>query len=342
MNDEQIENLLHQAPRPAAPAGLLEKLNQGIELPRPAPGTENRLQRETLPESFPKAAASPSEVDAPVGDGWRSRLRHWTPALGFGLFFLSCLVLLGIQASLLSELRRQNTQLHAAAAGLEELHHRDMDAGQRLRARLDELERLRKDHEELLQLRTEVGELRSQALEMAALRTENERLLTELRADRDTGIDEAFFAQQTVEAERIACRNNLRQIGLSIRVWVMDSDGTRYPSSVVQMSNEVSTVQRLICPGDAARQEFGSLSWREFRPAMTSYELHFSGEEAGYREGGGGPHPESIVSKCPIHHNYVRANGSEVQIDPQNWREITIDGRLYLKPVEDPTRNSPP
>jgi hypothetical protein len=321
----------------------LEKLNQGIELPQPAPGTENHLQRETLPASLPNAPAPHSDVGAPVGDRWRSRLRRWTPALGFGLFFLSCLVLLGIQASLLSELRRQNTQLDAAAASLEELRHRHMEAGQRQRARLDELQRLRKDHEELLQLQTEVGELPSQAGEMAALRAENERLLADLRAARDAAVDEAFFVQQAEKAERTACVNNLKQIGLSIRLWVQDeNDGTRYPSSVVQMSNEVSRVQRLICPGDAARQEFGSLSWREFRPEMTSYELHLSGQEAGYQKGGGGPHQESIVSKCPIHHNYGLADGSVLQIDPRNWREVTIDGRLHLKPVEEPARNSPP
>src|SRR2546427_712843 len=150
MNRATIEQLLRTAPRPAAPAGLLKKLEAEIHLPQIEASTASRHD-------------------------WRTLLRRWLPALSFAAFFLACLVAIAVQSSRLSELRQQNRQLREVSHSLEPLREQNAEF-QRLSAAKAELEQLRKDHQELLRLNNEVVQLREQVKELAALQAENQRL----------------------------------------------------------------------------------------------------------------------------------------------------------------------
>src|SRR5262245_23226879 len=129
MNDAVIENLLSRAPSPEPPADLLRRLQSQIVLPK-----------------------SPRPVRDP--NGWQNPLRRWIPALAFGLFLLSCVVIVGVQANLALRLQRENESLRAASADLEFL--RQNSGSPQVAA---ELAQLRADHADLLRLRAEVAAL---------------------------------------------------------------------------------------------------------------------------------------------------------------------------------------
>ena len=97
MNDSQIEKMLRRAPQPTPPPDLLGRLQEDIASPKLA-----RVNRE------------------------RSRfgqhpLRRWMPAFAFGLVLLSCLVIIGMQANVVSQIKQRNEELRAAMPNLEEL-----------------------------------------------------------------------------------------------------------------------------------------------------------------------------------------------------------------------------
>src|SRR5262245_55849444 len=88
------------------------------------------------------------------------------------------------------------------------------------------------------------------------------------------------LARAKANARRIGCANNLRQIGLALRVWADNNDG-KYPWKVDQsqgggkpngsgnaranlqfsiLSNELAATQLLLCPNDVRKVEAGTLS----------------------------------------------------------------------------------
>ena len=301
MTDAQIETLLRHAPQPAVPVDLLTALRAQIRLPDGARNSNHSWTE------------------------WRSTLRRWMPALAFGVFLLSCVILIGVQANLTSQLKQRNETLRATASTLEQLRQAQADVAQR-RAQLAELEQLQKDNDDLQRLRAEVGELRGLAQQIESLRAENKRLSGSL-ANAGARQGDAFFDEAQQRAERLECVNNLKQLGLATRVWSLDNND-RFPSSLVVMSNELSTVKVLICPSDKARQASASVSWSAFRDAMSSYQ--FYGGETDDTD------PQSILSVCPIHNNFGLADGS-VQQRSAKWRAVRANGRHYMKPDDGPS-----
>ena len=84
------------------------------------------------------------------------------------------------------------------------------------------------------------------------------------------------LAKSKAKAQRIACLNNQKQIGLSLIVWAGDH-GERFPSTVdaaeggsrarletwqhfLTISNELVTPKTIHCPSDSARQVAGDFS----------------------------------------------------------------------------------
>jgi len=294
MTDTTIENILFHAPRPAAPADLLKKLKAEISLPA----------KKVITES--------SE--------WRSPLRRWFPALAFGVVMLSCAIVFAVQSSWSTNLKRQNEALRATAADLPQLReqHVALEKGQ---AQQDELVQLRKDNDEMHQLQAEVAGLRKLPGEIQRLQNENRRLAMAPAPATGAVNGEAFFEQAKAEAERLRCVNNLKQLGLAMRIWAGDNDG-KYSTSLVAMSNELSTVKVLLCPSDTARQSYASLSFGQFQDGMTSYQYRARPDDEQF--------PDCIAAYCPIHHNYLLADGSVQMINPQNVFIKQKDGRWYL------------
>jgi hypothetical protein len=100
--------------------------------------------------------------------------------------------------------------------------------------------------------------------------------------------------------ERIACVNNLRQLGLAVRIYATDHQGV-FPPDVGAISNELGTPQYLVCPADTERSP--AASWKDFDPsAHMTYE--FPGKSGREDE------PQAVMFRCPIHDNVALGDGS--------------------------------
>lgn len=305
MTEQQIDNLLRKAPRATPPDGLLARLQADISLPQQSKAS--MVQPEPTP--------------------W---LRRWLPALGFAGCFLACAVVFAVQTNTLSQLRKENETLRAAAQNIEQLRQDNVEY-QRLLAENQELERLRKDALELQQLRQEVVQLRAQVQEMARLRAENQQLASGAHPVQKVETDEEFFARvgdPGDQAKRIRCVNNLKQIGLAARIWATDNNDVLPPNWLV-MSNELSRPLILICPSDTARTP--AANWSSFSAANVSYEfLNPNGSET---------EPEVVLTRCAIHNNVGLTDGSVHQLGKN--RTITMkDGKYYMTDLsQDPFAN---
>lgn len=303
MNEATIESLLFRAPSPAAPPELLQRLQAAITL-------------------------QPAKSETRIARARQSSSRRWFSALAFGLVLLSCAVMFAVQSSSSAKLKRQNESLRAIAAGLPQLREQHAE-WENAAAQQQELDGLRKDNQELHQLQAEVARLTALSAQVAQLRAQNRQLsAAPVVSNPSTG--PSFFdqAQQQAErAERIQCVNNLKQLGLAMRIWEGDNQD-KYSTSLAAMSNECSTVKILICPSDKARQSNLTVSWADFSNDMSSYQYLAQPDD------GDLAHPDRIMAICPIHHNYLLEDGSVMQqIDPSKYHEVQKDGRLCLEPI---------
>jgi hypothetical protein len=307
MNDSQIETLLRKAPQPAAPPDLLERLQADITLAKSVRANGER----------PKVRQNP--------------LQRWLPALAFGLFILSCLVIIGMQANVVSQLKQQNQELRSTTPDLEQLRVQQANY-ERLKTQQAQLERLRAENQDLQRLRAEVARLRPLTSELLRLRAENQSMAAAQAASRRSPLA-AAAAESVTDLEKAAsikCLNNLKQISIAFRAYALDNQD-RFPSALLQITNELGTPMILFCPSDSAKQPAGVIGWSEFRPEMTSYQLILSGTND-Y------PYPRRIISKCPIHGHVGLADGSVARVADAvragRAREVMIDGRLTLEWVK--------
>jgi hypothetical protein len=298
MNDTTIEKILFKAPKPTAPKELLAQLQAEIALPSAKP--------------------------APKARPMQNPLRRWFPALAFGVLMLSCAIMIAVQASWSTNLKTENEVLRATTTDLPKLReqHAALENG---KANQDELAQLRKDNDELHSLQAEAAKLRGLTGQIEQLKSENKRLSAAPVPNANASAGATFFDDAQAQADRIKCVNNLKQIGLAMRVWAGDNND-KYPTSLVVMSNELSTTKILVCPNDTARQPYASLGFQQFQDSMTSYKFTVQPDDETY--------PECITARCPIHHNYLMADGSVQQVNPAKFTEVQKDGRWYLQNIE--------
>jgi cell division protein FtsB len=280
MNDEQMENLLRKAPAPKAPKGLEERLNADIRLP--SAGADQR--------------------------DWRPRpswSRRWLPALSFAAILLTCMVAIGVQGNLMTELKQRNDDLRAKSQNLDSLRQASADI-QRLRNENQELDRLRKDNAELQKLRGDLAQLSTQVEGLSGLRAQNEQLRMRNAAAPNTVAD-ARSEEDKAKEEADHCVNNLKQIGLAFRIWAGDN-GDKYPNDFISMTNELSNWRILQCPSDKAHQVS---SWADVAAGNVSYRRVSSGPEADET------HPNVVLVECPIHGCVLLSDGSVQRLTPE-------------------------
>jgi hypothetical protein len=97
--------------------------------------------------------------------------------------------------------------------------------------------------------------------------------------------------------------NNLKQIGLAVRVWALDNQDI-YPTNFICMSNELNTPKILVCPADTNRVSADSFS--TFTDANCSYDLFFASDKE----------PDQVLSRCHVHNNVGLSDGSVQMINP--------------------------
>jgi hypothetical protein len=154
-------------------------------------------------------------------------------------------------------------------------------------------------------MRIENEQLRAQAAAQSGLTPEETQALTAARG----------------KAQRIACVNNLKQLGLAVRVWETDN-GDVFPPDVLSMTNEIASPKVLVCPADEGRQ--AAVDWASFSNANLSYQYLAASATS--------TEPQRVMWVCPIHHNVTLCDGSVQQLSPERYAGlIQRDGKLYLE-----------
>jgi hypothetical protein len=292
MNDNTLEKLLRKAPPVRPPAGLLEQLQRDIELPGPTAQTSHPASRTTHAIGF----------------------RRWIPALGFALWFLGCIVVLGIQASQMAELREQHRAWEAAHAAAAQ---RALVAEAARAKAAAELSQLKKDLADVQRLRAELQELRAESAELVETRAQNEQLRAELKAQ--TALppkpEEDFFAVVQERAARTRCVNSLKRLGLAALIWASKSISDVMPDQATLKAGLPAIGDDkhrfddkiFVCPGDRA----------------TNYEI--LGHGAPIRL------PELIYARCPVHNIFGLCDGSVQQINSSRTHMVKKDDWWILK-----------
>jgi len=274
MNNETIEKILRNPPAVAAPAGLLKDLQAVIHL-------ENGGDREA---HSGVTTASRRGGSSGAAGSW---LRRWIPALGFAVWFVGCIIVLGVQSSRVAELKKRATVIEAT----QEIAPRTAAGATDSAA---EIERLKQDVADVQRLRAEIEQLRNELAELPKLRADNARLRAEMKSAGPAipKPEEDFFATQQDRQSRIVCINHIKQFCLAARMWLNDSKGEVMPTTAESLKPYLrGTEDILVCPKDG-----------------TPYEIVSPGASE--------RHPEVVFIRCRAHNNVGLCDGSAQQLSP--------------------------
>jgi len=303
MNTPEIESILRAAPRPAPPAGLPERLAGGVRLRADPDAASSRLGR----------------------NSW---LRRWWPTLVFGGGILACAAALVTQQAELRGLRAQvqagGAETGGSATGGVVVPATTVSTGSATAPAPAETRRA-----EIARLRAEVAELQVAADLIQQLGAENQQLQAQLAAAQAaqpglTTEDLHAMNEAKARAQSIQCVNNLKQIGLALRIWATDNADT-FPLDFLSLTNELVVTKVLLCPADSSRQ--AAADWASFSAANQSYEF--------LAPGGTDAEPTRVATRCLIHGHVGQCDGS-VQMSQGDGSNLTRrlvnrDGKLYLE-----------
>ncbi len=305
MNTAEIEKILGRAPRPKPPGILKQQLRaQALRAPR-------------INSQVPRNAR-------PAG----SWLGRWWPALAPTAVSLACAAVLSVQHGEIQKLKHAlstSNQQRTGSAGLKpELSAHSRNAASEPSSEVDELNRLRNL---AASLSTEVAGLEQMRAQNDQLRAQLAAASAAVLSAEETGALE----QARDRASSIQCVNNLKQLGLAVKIWSLDN-GDLTPPNVLCLSNEIGSFKILVCPADTARQP--ARDPLSFTPANCSYE--YLAPSSPDNE------PNRITFRCPIHGNVGLCDGSvQMEVAKKHPEQIVQkDGKLYCGPPA--SDNAPP
>lgn len=300
MNTSDIENILRSAPRPCVPAALRERLC--AQAPRRAISGTNPARLRTR-----------SSLD------W---IRRWWPALAPAAVSLACATVFTLQQFEIQDLK---AQVRSSAVPIQSATTPDAEygtqggAGSRAASgRQDEVARLK----------AMAAQLERDISQLEQLRMQNEQMRKQL-ATRSTAV---FTPEETKAMEdardraaSIVCVNNLKQLGLAVKMWSVDN-GEITPPNVQSLSKYIGSFAKVfICPADTQRQAAADVS--SLTPANCSYEYLAAST----------PDNETnrncVIFRCPIHGHIGLIDGSVQSRVAKDHPESLVqqEGRLYLK-----------
>jgi hypothetical protein len=108
------------------------------------------------------------------------------------------------------------------------------------------------------------------------------------------------LAKAKGRAQSIMCVNNLKQIGLAVRIYASDH-GDKFPNGFGQLTNELQDARVLVCPADPNRV---GAPGREAGNPASSYEWVLQPGTADDNN------PQKVIARCPIHNSTVMSDGS--------------------------------
>lgn len=297
MNTTEIENLLRQAPKPKPPMGLKQRV---------AAQASALLARQAV-QTAPARRAS---------GNW---LMRWWPALGPAAVSLACAALFTAQQLEINKLERQaEAQKEAVKATAAPVGTLASEAATPAAVRAEE--------QELQRLKKLVASLAADVSRLEQIHGENKKLRAQLASASATSFTpEEMQALEDAKqkAMSIHCVNNLKQLGLAVRVWALDN-GDMTPPNLLSMTNEMSTPKILACPADTAHPA-ATGGWANYSSANCSYEyLAPSAPE---------DEPTRVLFRCPIHGNITLCDGSvQARVGKEHPdRLVQRDGKLYYQ-----------
>ncbi len=302
LSENQIEALLRGAPAPKVPADLEHRVRLEIALPR----TGQPVGRGVVRTADPKPAPC---------RGWR----RWWPAV------LPAIATAGLATALLLDQREKQALVAELAASSQASSAVAGEAGASPTGNALSAGEERADLE---RLRALVKSLSTELAGLDSVRQDNDRLLAALAALQTHLPPEVKDAEAVSErAQSIQCVNNLKQLGLAVRVWATDNED-QFPPDVLSMTNEIVTPKVLVCPADDLRHP--AADWASYTAANCSYEFLSPGPGRHEIE------PTRVLWRCSFHGNVGLCDGS-VQMGvakshPERFE--TLNGVLYM--VRDP------
>ena len=308
--EQEIENVLRAAPKPAPPAGLKQQLIAQVRLPALRPAAQT--------PAGPLATAN-----------W---LRRWWPVLVPAGASLACAVGLTMQQVEIHDLKQAIQDLSRDVGAKTTVPSTHAAGTNDTSAATDAAARTQQEVARLKELASQLG---AEVTQLEEMRAENVKLRTQLAqppAGFLTPEETDALAHAKEKAESIACVNNLKQLGLAVRVWALDN-GDMSPPNILDMTNEVSTPKVLACPGDLGRQ--AAKDWASYTSANCSYE--YMAPSAPDTE------PRRVLFRCPIHGHVCLCDGSVqagvVKEHPERF--VRRDGKIYLADPAQPVQGEP-
>jgi hypothetical protein len=200
-----------------------------------------------------------------------------------------------------------------------------------LRAELDEAKKARANQSagaedekrELARLRNEVAQLRKQTKEAEVQRVRmaaQNAALTASQVNNKTpaqAIDTNGWSAEDIrimetakltpeqvvalrsDAQATACVSNMKQIGLSLRMWANDHQDT-FPPQLLAATNELNSPRVLVCPAATGASQVRD--WAQLSPGAISYQY--------LNPGGNESDPQKPLLTCPIHGHMGYSDGS--------------------------------
>jgi len=300
-NESEIEGVLRRAPRPTPPADLKEKLLDGIpNLNKAAPITAHRH------------LAKPG--------GW---LRRWWPVIVPAAVSCLCAVALAVQQLEIRDLKESLQRLTRNLPQAESTTAANPAPTGKAASVSDDP--LVKEQEEIGRLKEQVSQLHAEIAALEKVQQENEVLRAKLVEPPTLSAEEVDAVNEArAKALSIHCVNNLKQIGLAVRLWAMDHADVS-PPDMLSMSNELNTPKILVCPADTNRVP--AKTWQSFTAANVSYQYLTPTDPSADTE------PTRLMTICPIHGHIGLCDGSvqmEVAKKHPDWLK-EIDGKLYME-----------
>ncbi len=321
---ETLETTLRSAPTPLPPADLAAKLRAKIPL------ASNRTPG-CVRTSF-----------------WR----RWWPVLVPGSAFMALAAVIVIQDN---ELRQAVlNSVHDIVPAVST--NSPSTEGSRMGSDLADGSGTNSPHAELERLRLRVSELEARLAEAHAAVVDPRQLEAELKSLWDGLPDDmrqAFQAKR--RAESIRCVNNMKQLGLAVRIFATDN-GDDFPPDLKSVLPYGTGSKTLLCPEDFGKP---NLSVDDLKAMSTEQVSSYSSYE--FLAPGPGKFetdPQRVMFRCPFHGHVALCDGSVQMIQPlaeqakqppgassatvTNGLERMSDGKLYFRPKAPESQPSHP
>lgn len=323
-NLETLETTLRSAPAPVPPADLVAKLRSGI----------------------------PQVSKRPLVEVRTSFWHRWWPVMVPGSAFVALAAVVVIQDN---ELRREDH--NSAHAIVPTVSTNSLSTqGTRTDTEASEGRGTNSPQAGLERLRLRVSELEARLADARSAVGDPRQLEAELKSMWD-GLPEDLrqVYQAKRRADSIRCVNNMKQLGLAVRIYATDF-GDDFPPDLKSILPYNNSSKTFLCPDDIGKP---NLSEDELKAMTIEQVTSYSSYE--FLAPGPGKFetdPQRVMFRCPFHGHVALCDGSVQMIQPlseqvaqtpgassaaaTNGLESMSDGKLYFRPKAQESQPSHP